>query len=102
MHKGEVVQGIKLLLDPDQAQPIYLPISTAKSDPKRLPKPPMDVAADIIKATYQHAMAEIETQIPAEYLPMCQRQYVLSVPAVWSDKAKDLTLQVAFQRPVLR
>jgi molecular chaperone DnaK (HSP70) len=88
------VQGVKLLLDPDQPRPLYLPESTAKSDLKRLAKPPVEVAADFIKAMYQHAMAKIESQIPEEYLRMCQKQFVLSVPAVWSDKAKDTTLKV--------
>ncbi|TVY90525.1 Heat shock 70 kDa protein 12B, partial [Lachnellula willkommii] len=96
-HAGDVVQGVKLLLDPDQQQPIYLPNSTARSDLKRLKKPPVDVAADFIKAMYQHAMAKIESQIPVEYLRICQKQFVLSVPAVWSDKAKDLTLKAAKQ-----
>ncbi|TVY51093.1 Heat shock 70 kDa protein 12B [Lachnellula cervina] len=96
-HKGDVVQGVKLLLDPDQPRPLYLPESTAKSDLKRLAKPPVEVAADFIKAMYQHAMMKIESQIPQEYLRMCQKEFVLSVPAVWSDKAKDTTLKAAKQ-----
>lgn len=95
-HKSDIVQGVKLLLDPDQPRPIYLPESTAKSDIKRLVKPPVDVAADFIRAIYQHAMTKIESQIPAGYLRMCQKKFVLSVPAVWSDKAKDITLLVLY------
>ena len=93
-HKGDVVPGIKLLLDPDQPRPLYLPESTAKSDLKRLGKPAVSVAADFIGALYKHAMARIESKVPSDYLSMCEKKFVLSVPAVWSDKAKDLTLQV--------
>jgi hypothetical protein len=93
-HKSEIVQGVKLLLDPDQPRPIYLPEPIAKSDIKRLAKPPVDVGADFIRAMYQHAMAKIESQIPAGHLRMCQKKFVLLVPAVWSDKAKDITLLV--------
>ncbi|TVY38304.1 Heat shock 70 kDa protein 12B [Lachnellula occidentalis] len=94
-HKSDVVQGVKLLLDPDQPRPLYLPESTAKSDLKRLDKPPVKVVADFIGAMYQHSMSKIESAVPAQYLTMCQKQFVLTVPAVWSDKAKDTTLQAA-------
>jgi hypothetical protein len=82
------------LLDPDQGRPIYLPESTAKSDIRRLGKPAVDVAADFIGAMYKHAMSKIESQMPKEYLDICQKKFVLTVPAVWSDKAKDATMKV--------
>lgn len=93
-HKCEKIEGIKLLLDPDQVMPVYLPASNAKNDLKRLGKPAVDVAADFIGAMYEHAMNRILGKIPADYLEMCQKQFVVSVPAVWSDKAKDMTLKV--------
>ncbi|KAI9053981.1 hypothetical protein LZ554_002925 [Drepanopeziza brunnea f. sp. 'monogermtubi'] len=96
-HLSDVVQGVKLLLDPDQPRPLYLPESTAKTDLKRLGKPPVDVAADFIRSMYQHAMKKIESTIPSDYLMMCQKNFVLTVPAVWSDKAKDMTLKAAKQ-----
>jgi hypothetical protein len=37
------------------------------------------------------------SQVPADYLEMCQKQFVLSVPAVWSDKAKFMTQKAAKQ-----
>ncbi|TVY30987.1 Heat shock 70 kDa protein [Lachnellula hyalina] len=94
-HPREVVPGIKLLLDPDQPGPLYLPESSAKSDLKSLGKPAVDVAADFIGAMYKHAISRIESKVPSDYLEMCQKQFVLSVPAVWSDKAKNKTLQAA-------
>jgi hypothetical protein len=93
-HKSDTVAGVKLLLDPDQPRPLYLPESTTKADLKRLGKPAVDVAADYIGALYKHAMSEIEKKVPRDYVLMCQKQFVLSVPAVWSDKAKDTTMKV--------
>jgi hypothetical protein len=93
-HKTDVVTGVKLLLDPEQPRPLYLPESTAKSDLRKLGKPAVDVAADFIGAIYKHAMSKIEAKVPMDYLLMCQKQFVLSVPAVWSDRAKDTTLRV--------
>ncbi|KAF4626672.1 hypothetical protein G7Y89_g11485 [Cudoniella acicularis] len=43
-HKTDVVQGVKLLLDPDQPRPVYLPESTARSDLRRLAKPAIEAA----------------------------------------------------------
>ncbi|KIM99756.1 hypothetical protein OIDMADRAFT_30158 [Oidiodendron maius Zn] len=48
------VQGIKLLLDPDQPHQFYLPESTAKADLKRLDKPALDVVTDYIGAIYPY------------------------------------------------
>lgn len=89
------MQGIKLLLDPDQPRPIYLPELNVKSDLKRLNKTVLDVAIDYISVMYKHAMKVMGTKVPIDYLNDCQKQFVLSVPAVWFDKAKDMTLQVS-------
>ncbi|KAI1359876.1 actin-like ATPase domain-containing protein [Xylaria arbuscula] len=93
--RSEAVQGVKLLLDPKQQQPIYIPTNNIKNEIKKLPKDPVDVAADFIGAIYSHALAKIESAGVKEYFHMCQKQFVLSVPAVWSDVAKDRTLRAA-------
>jgi molecular chaperone DnaK (HSP70) len=98
-HGSEVVQGVKLLLDPNQPRPFYLPESTAKTDLKKLGKPAVDVAADFMRAMYEHAMSKIKSKYPIQYLETCQQEFVLTVPAVWSDKAKDTTLKACFSQP---
>ncbi|KAB8304154.1 hypothetical protein EYC80_003573 [Monilinia laxa] len=94
-HKREIIPGMKLLLDPTQATPVYLPTSSTGKELERLGKPALDVVADFIGAIYKHALTIIEDKIPRDYLEMCQKQFVLSVPEVWSDRAKDLTMKVA-------
>ncbi|TEY57363.1 hypothetical protein BOTCAL_0220g00160 [Botryotinia calthae] len=71
------------------------PASILKHNLERLGKPPVDVAADFIQAIYKYAMEKITSDWPDGYTQRCRKQFVLSVPAVWSDKAKDLTLQAA-------
>ncbi|KAI2626431.1 actin-like ATPase domain-containing protein [Hypoxylon sp. NC1633] len=93
--RSDAVQGVKLLLDPDQPKPVYLPTGNIKSELKKLPKDPVDVAADFIGAIYHHALAKIESAGVKDYFDFCQKQFILSVPAVWSDKAKDRTLRAA-------
>ncbi|KAF8861505.1 Hsp70 family protein-like protein [Acephala macrosclerotiorum] len=94
-HNSDVLQGIKLLLDPDQPRPIYLPELNVKSDLQRIGKTALDITADYMGAIYKHAMYVIRSKVSVDYLDVCQKQFVLSVPAVWSDKAKDVTLQAA-------
>ncbi|KUJ08980.1 uncharacterized protein LY89DRAFT_701518 [Mollisia scopiformis] len=93
-HKNDILRGVKLLLDLDQPRPTYLAESVAKADLQELGKSAVDVAADYLGAMYKHAMTVISSKMPIEYLALCDQQFVLSVPAVWSDKAKNLTLRV--------
>jgi hypothetical protein len=88
------IVGVKLLLDPKQGQPEYLPNTNIKRTIRKLPKPAVKIAADFIGAIYKHALKEIAKTIPKKYFDICQKHFVLSVPAVWSDKAKNDTLQV--------
>lgn len=95
--RDPAVHGVKLLLDPDQAKAIYLSNSSFKKDRKALPKEPVEVAADFIGAIYKHALTKIEAASVRDYFDICDKEFVLSVPAIWSDKAKDLTLKVCIQ-----
>ncbi|CAG9953192.1 unnamed protein product [Clonostachys rosea f. rosea IK726] len=83
------------MLDPTQERALYLPTGNIKRDIKKPPKLPVHIAADFIGTMYQYALKEITKEIKSDYLAMCQKEFVLSVPAVWSDKAKNATLQAA-------
>ncbi|KAG6249329.1 hypothetical protein E4U24_002172 [Claviceps purpurea] len=89
------IVGIKLLLDPTQERPLYLPTKNIDQELKSLPKKPFEVAADFIQAIYEHALQDIGRTIPKAYMDMCDKEFVLSVPAVWSDAAKNATLKAA-------
>jgi molecular chaperone DnaK (HSP70) len=77
-HMSDSIVGIKLLLDPSQEQPLYLPRGTIKRDSKNLPKSPVDVAADFIGAMYEHALKEIAKEVPKDYLAICRKDFILS------------------------
>ncbi|KAF5707942.1 Hsp70 family heat shock protein [Fusarium mundagurra] len=93
--RDDHVQGVKLLLDSEQTRPSYLPSGSTKCEKKRLPKDLVDVVADFMKAMYEHALEKIGSKVPRDYLDLCEKSFVLSVPAVWSDKAKEKTIQAA-------
>ncbi|KAG6088705.1 hypothetical protein E4U15_005350 [Claviceps sp. LM218 group G6] len=92
--RGGIV-AIKLLLDPEQERPLYLSANNTRKQLKYLPKKPVEIAADFIRAIYEHALVEISTAVPKAYMDICQKEFVLSVPAVWSDAAKNATLKAA-------
>lgn len=92
--RDPAVRGVKLLLDASQPWPAHLSHSSFEKHRKSLPKAPVDVAADFIGAIYKHALTVIQGETLREYFDLCDKEFVLSVPAVWSDKAKDLTLKV--------
>ncbi|KAG9231241.1 Hsp70 family protein-like protein [Amylocarpus encephaloides] len=94
-HNGSVIRGVKLLLDPTQPKPLYLPPSTARADILRYGKPPGEVTSDYIREISNHALKRITSSVPSGYVDMCEKEYVLTVPAVWSDRAKNVTLLAA-------
>ena len=88
------IDGMKLLLDPTQETPLYIPETNTAAELQKLGKPVIDVATDYIASIYNHALYKIESEVPAEYLKMCQKKFVITVPAVWSAKAMNATLAV--------
>ncbi|KAF3051457.1 hypothetical protein E8E11_010107 [Didymella keratinophila] len=91
------ISGIKLLLDPDQETPLFDSGGKAatKAEIAKLEKEPLEIASDYMQAIYKHALEEIRKNIPKGYLDTLDKEFVLSVPAVWSDKAKDATMLAA-------
>jgi hypothetical protein len=76
-------------------KPVYVPSSNTKAELQKLGKHPVAATADYIRALHSHAMERIATKVPESYFENdVQKKYVMSVPGVWSDKAKDATLQV--------
>jgi hypothetical protein len=75
---ADSIVGVKLLLDPSQDIPFYLPIGKVKNDLDKLPKDPVMVAADYIKAVYEYALVEISNKVPQRYIAQCQKEFVLS------------------------
>ncbi|KAH6662561.1 hypothetical protein B0J14DRAFT_707549 [Halenospora varia] len=95
MSLEDKITGLKLLLDPDQPRPYFIP-TNIQAEIAKLPKPVLEVASDYMRAVFEHALKEIESEsLDPSFLENYQKQFVLTVPAVWSDKAKDMTLRAA-------
>jgi hypothetical protein len=101
MSLGDKITGLKLLLDPDQPRPYFIP-TNIQAEIAKLPKTVLEVASDYMRAVFQHALKEIESEsLDPSFLDNYHKQFVLTVPAVWSDKAKDMTLRVRLLLPLL-
>lgn len=77
-REGSKVEAIKLLLDPDQEKPLYVPETNIRAEIRKLGKPPLDVAADYLEALYKHPMSRIESKVMIKYLDMCQKIHIIS------------------------
>lgn len=102
-----VIRGFKLGLDPSKREfwteaagipaeddMVHFHEETAKVEMERLFRSTVDIVADYIGAVYQHAMAKIRKAEVAEVAAL-PKEFVITVPAIWSDMAKSATLCAA-------
>ncbi|KAL6900333.1 hypothetical protein GGI43DRAFT_383813 [Trichoderma evansii] len=93
--QADSISGFKLLLDLSQPRPEYVPGINITKELQQLPKTPIEITADFIGAIHNHAIEEITKKFPKDYVQLCRKEYIFSVPAVWSDAAKHATLKAA-------
>ena len=105
-----VIRGIKLGLDPGNRQ-FWAPAAgvgpgdnlthlyeqTTKSELVRLSKSTVDIVSDYIAAVYEYALSKIRER-ELSVVSALPKQFVVTVPAIWSDVAKNATLRVGVGR----
>jgi molecular chaperone DnaK (HSP70) len=91
--QNRLIQGVKLLLDESQKFR-YAPAIESQGIIKDLKKTAVEVAGDDLEKLVVHAR-EVLTRRFGTALRAMDLEYILTVPAVWSDKGKDLTMQAA-------
>lgn len=89
------VRGIKLLLDRSK-EIQYGPAAKSERIIQGLCKKPVEVAGEYLEKMVSHAKGILNRRGIGSLMRTMDVQYILTVPAVWSDKAKDLTLQAAY------
>lgn len=91
---ADSIHGLKLLLDESQ-ETRYGPSRRSKDLLHALGKDPVDVASDYFRGLFA-AVQEIQIRRLGEsYIKSATYRIILTVPAVWSDGAKDATLRAA-------
>lgn len=98
---GDAVRGVKLLLDRSK-EIRYGPAIESDEMIKRMSKEPVDVAGQYLKKIVSHGQRILDRRGIGGLMKTMDVQYILTVPAVWSDKAKDLTLQAAYHAGISR
>ncbi|KAJ5542738.1 hypothetical protein N7461_008741 [Penicillium sp. DV-2018c] len=94
-----LIRGVKLLLD-DSQQFRYAPAVDSQGIIKDLNMTPMEVAGDYLGELVSHARQILKRRFGSAMGTM-DLQYILTVPAVWSDKGKDTTMRAALRAGVL-
>lgn len=85
--QADSISGFKLLLDPSQPRPEYVPGIDVAKQLQQLPKTPIQITADFIGAIHSHALEEISKKFPKDYVQLCRKEYVFSgilMTATWS------------------
>jgi hypothetical protein len=86
---------IKLFLDRNQKLPHFVsPLDTA-TQLQKYGKTVMDAVSDYLTQIYMHTMETLTRRYGETFMSKAKVEFVLTVPAVWSDSAKNATLQAA-------
>ena len=96
VHPGnqhQLIQGVKLLMDEGQ-EFRYAPASESGKLIKQMGKSAVQVSGDYLASLVTHAREMLRRRFGAA-LQTFDLHYILTVPAVWSDKGKNSTMQAA-------
>ncbi|KAJ5483837.1 hypothetical protein N7539_006037 [Penicillium diatomitis] len=89
----EAIHGVKLLLD-DQKRYFFSPSITAAEALKYMGKDAIGAAGDYVQKLVDHSKSVLHHRFGSA-LEGIDLQFFMTVPAIWSDKAKDATMQIA-------
>ncbi|KAI5270545.1 actin-like ATPase domain-containing protein [Aureobasidium subglaciale] len=92
--KGSL-QMLKLLLDPQQELPAYVSRARLEAQLTKIGRSAVEATADFLEKLRAHALEALEKRYGKAFMASTKIEYILTVPAVWSDAAKDATLRAA-------
>ncbi|KAI7231896.1 actin-like ATPase domain-containing protein [Hortaea werneckii] len=86
---------LKLLLDPEQNFLDYVSLDDIKQQLAMTGKSVNTVIAEYLRALFDHTKEALKRRYSEYFVSKTPLQVVLTVPAVWSDKAQEATLAAA-------
>ncbi|OTB04153.1 hypothetical protein M426DRAFT_262375 [Hypoxylon sp. CI-4A] len=86
---------IKLFLDRSQKLPFYVSPQETATQLKKYNKTVIDAVSDYLTEIYKHTMDTLTRRYGESFMGSTNVDFVLTCPAVWSDAAKNTTLQAA-------
>jgi hypothetical protein len=91
----EHIQFVKLLLDPSQQLPEYVSRRDLEARLRGSHRAAVQAAADYLVHLKDHVLEQLEWQFGQTLFASAPIEFILTVPAVWSDAAKDATMKAA-------
>lgn len=88
------IEAFKLLLDPEQAKSLPCFDHDTAAMLKKHGKEPSDVVLDYMKALITHASTKIASERIPGYFEGLKKEFVLTIPAIWSEKSEQAILNV--------
>jgi molecular chaperone DnaK (HSP70) len=89
------IQFVKLLLDPHQKLPDYISRPELEARLRRANRTAVQATADYLTHLKQHILQQVEVRFGEVMCASTKIEYIMTVPAVWSDVAKDATMKAA-------
>ena len=86
---------IKLFLDRSQKLPFYVSPQETATQLKKYNKNVVDAVSDYLTQVHRHTMDTLTRRYGESFMASTRVEVVLTCPAVWSDAAKNTTLQAA-------
>jgi hypothetical protein len=86
---------MKLFLDRAQKLPFYVSPKDTATQLKKYNKNVVDAVSDYLTEIYKHTMDTLTRRYGEVFMKTTKVEWVLTCPAVWSDTAKNTTLQAA-------
>ena len=86
---------MKLFLDPCQELPAFVSKSEMQKLLAESGKDAVAVVGDYLSEIYKHTQEQLTRGYGALFMRTTDIQWILTVPAIWSDAAKDATLTAA-------
>ncbi|KAK6825211.1 actin-like ATPase domain-containing protein [Apiospora arundinis] len=86
---------IKLFLDRSQKLPFYVSPQETATQLRKYNKNVVDAVSDYLTQVYEHTMDTLTRRYGESFMASTKVDWVLTCPAVWSDAAKNTTLQAA-------
>ncbi|KAI0391033.1 actin-like ATPase domain-containing protein [Xylariaceae sp. FL0594] len=86
---------IKLFLDRSQKLPFYVSPEETATQLRNFDKTVVDAVSDYLTQIHRHTMDTLTRRYGESFMASTKVDFVLTCPAVWSDAAKNTTLQAA-------
>lgn len=89
------IECFKLCLDPNLRPPDFVSLPNIYAQLQKHGKSVQDVVRDYLQMLYDHTITMLTRSLGQTFVENTKIEFILTCPAVWSDRSKNATLQAA-------